>query len=99
MTEQAVQKDILSYLKIRGIVAWKNHIDRRRYQVGMVGAPDIVGYLPGGRFLAIEVKRPKGGSVSAAQDEWIERAMIAGCCAFVARSVDEVREIVEMEIA
>lgn len=99
MTEQDIQRDILDYLKIRGVEAWKNHIDRRRYTVGRVGAPDIIGYLPGGRFLAIEVKRPRGGVVSQAQDEWIERAMTAGCCAFVARSLDEVVEIMEMELA
>jgi len=97
MTEQDIQRDILDYLKARGVVAWKNHIDRRRYSVGKNGAPDIVGYLPGGRFLGIEVKKP-GGNVRPAQDEFIERAVVSGACAFIAYSLDDAREIVEQEM-
>jgi tRNA(His) 5'-end guanylyltransferase len=36
--EQDIQRQILDYLEARGIEAWKNHIDRRRYLAIMEAA-------------------------------------------------------------
>jgi len=62
----------------------------RFIRFGKKGSSDIIGVLPGGRALFIEVKRPSGGSLSAAQKEFLGRARMAGALAFEARSVEEV---------
>jgi hypothetical protein len=54
------------------------------------GIADYIGMLKNGRFFAIEVKREKGGLLSADQAEWLEHVMAAGGIATVARSSDEV---------
>jgi len=62
--ESALQKQILEYLKIKKVFAWKNHSTgiydpaRRifRTNTSVKGVSDILGILPNGRFLAIEVK-------------------------------------------
>lgn len=64
--EREIQKACLQYLKARGIFCWRQNNAPvpapgggfRRF-VGMPGLSDILGILPGGKFLAVEVKRPK----------------------------------------
>lgn len=58
-----------------------------------VGCPDLLGQLPDGRLLAIEVKRPSG-RVTEAQAAFLEKAEHYGALAFVARSVDDVLEAI-----
>ncbi|MGX7091211.1 VRR-NUC domain-containing protein [Hutsoniella sourekii] len=55
------------------------------------GTPDIIACV-NGRFVAIEVKRPEGGTVSELQKHKIKMVNNAGGVAFVATSVEEVRE-------
>ena len=50
------------------------------------GWPDSVGYLPDGRFLAIEFKAP-GGKISKKQQERIDDAISCNCVVIVADSV------------
>lgn len=57
------------------------------------GTPDIVGYLPGGRFVALEVKRPKEKE-RPAQLEFLTRAQQLGCLVGVVRSVEEALKLV-----
>lgn len=57
----------------------------------MSGISDVIGVLPGGRFLAIEVKRP-GGKTTPQQEEFLERVNAAGGLAFVATSSRDVEE-------
>ena len=54
------------------------------------GCPDILGVLPGGRALAIEVKR-KGGKPTCQQEDWLKRALEQGAIAFVATSIEDVK--------
>lgn len=65
--EREILKSCLAVLAARGVVAWRNNTGafaaahngvRRFVRFGMVGASDIIGVLPDGRFLAVEVKRP-----------------------------------------
>ena len=56
------------------------------------GVSDILGVLPGCRFLAVEVKVPKG-KVSPHQQEFIDSVNQAGGLAFVARSLEDVEHI------
>lgn len=72
-SEANVVHGCLAYLKLRGIYAWRQNTGAaktksgRFVKFGMPGTPDIVGMLPGGRFLGIECKRPNGGRQSPAQ--------------------------------
>lgn len=67
---------------------------RRGYMhLAPAGTPDIVGYLPGGRFIGIEVKRPKGKE-RPEQLAFLTRAQQLGCCVGVVRSVEEALKLV-----
>lgn len=70
----------LALLRVFGIFAWRSNTGRanlpgrggkmRSVQFGEPGAPDIMGILPGGRFLGVECKRPlgpKGGTGGSEQ--------------------------------
>lgn len=58
---------------------------------GLPGSSDIIGCLPGGRFLAIEVKALKG-KVSPLQQQFIDNINQAGGLAFVARTIEAVQK-------
>lgn len=93
-SETAVQKQILAYLEVRRILVWRNNtrwvrIGGRLVQFGMTGASDIIGCLPDGRFLAIEVKR-KGEKPTPEQLAFLSRVAQAGGVALVAYSLDDV---------
>lgn len=97
-TEQSIQRAILDYLRYRGIFCWKNntagiYVKARNTYIPShaPGVSDILGILPGGRFLAIEVKAPKG-RVSPAQEQFLQTINERGGLAFVARSIDDVEE-------
>jgi hypothetical protein len=81
----------LRLLALRGVFAWRNNSGafvigkgraRRFVRAGAVGAPDIIGVLPGGRFLAVECKRP-GRRPTPAQDAFLDRLRQAGALALV----------------
>ncbi len=72
--ERDILSSILAYLEYRRIFAWRNntgavHRGGRWIQFGHLGSSDILGMLPDGRFLAIEVKR-KGAKPTPAQEEF-----------------------------
>jgi hypothetical protein len=98
MLEQAIQRQILDYLRYRGIFCWKATTGgiydqkRRIFRTNQApGVRDILGILKGGRFLAIEVKSPTG-RVSAHQQQFIDEIAARGGVAFVARSIEAVEE-------
>jgi hypothetical protein len=92
-TETEITSSIRGALKMLNVFCWK------QWQGPMSqpkGVSDIIGILPkgiagsdGGRFLAIEVKRP-GGKVSPHQEQFIERVNRIGGLGFVAYSVEDV---------
>lgn len=94
--EKDIQESILEYLHTKKIYCWKEHsggmmIDggQRYMPIGLKGKSDILGILPSGRFLAIEVKRPSG-QCSMSQVEFIQKINNNAGLAFVARSIDDV---------
>jgi hypothetical protein len=96
--EQTIQRAILEYLNWKHIFCWKNntagiYVKARNTYIPShaPGVADILGVLPGGRFLAIEVKSPTG-RVSPHQQQFIDRINENGGVAFVARSVEEVEQ-------
>ena len=61
------------------------------------GVSDILGVLPDGRFLAIEVKTPvRRNNVSVYQTQFIESVSDANGIAFVAESVETVKYTLEL---
>lgn len=96
--EGAVLSSILEYLALRGIYAWRNNTgavqipgpNRTRFvRYGLKGSSDILGILDDGRFLAIEVKGPKG-KASQEQSQFLAEIAKRGGVAFVARSIEDV---------
>ena len=88
MKENDIVRAILKYLKtVSGCFAWKEHGG----MYGTAGIPDIIACINGG-FYAFEFKTPVG-KTTALQDATIRKIRKCGGQAFVVRSVDEVKEI------
>jgi hypothetical protein len=97
MKESDIQRQILDYLKIKKIFAWRNNsvgiydpikrIYRKNPQT-MQGVSDIIGIYKT-KPMFIEIKSEKG-IVSSEQEYFIERIKQEGGIAFVARSVEDV---------
>ena len=100
MKETDIQRQILDFLKFCKVFAWRNNtrtvwVAGRPIKYGIIGGGDIIGVLPGGRFLSIEVKSPKGQTAkkrAEAQEKFRDAINGAGGLAIVARSVEEVAE-------
>ena len=94
--EKHIQSHILEYLKLRRILCWKNstsgiYVRSRDTYIPShaVGVSDILGVLPGGRILCIEVKS-ESGRLSDAQKAFLENVTARGGVAFVAQSLEDV---------
>lgn len=104
--ENRIKRDICEYLKTqKDIFFWTTKtvgtydpsrgIFRKNTDPFYIrGVSDILGLFEDGRFLAIEVKT-KTGRLSDFQREFLERVKAMGGLAIVARSVDDVRAILE----
>jgi hypothetical protein len=102
--EADILKSCLAYLKVRGIFAWRANSGgtmmgegaRKRF-VRFNGAPgcsDVVGVLPGGRVLALEVKRP-GGRPTGKQQLFLDTVRRLGGLALCVHSLEELVEDLE----
>jgi hypothetical protein len=94
--ESDIQKQILDYLKLKRVVCFKHR------NVGIMkpngsyiplafgekGISDVIGCLPDGRFLAIEVKKP-GGRPKPEQKEFIASVNRNNGVGIIAYSLDE----------
>jgi hypothetical protein len=90
--ESVIQNQILDYLQYIGVFAWRNNniAVRGRAFVGLLGVGDILGIYKGVP-LSIEVKR-KSGKTTEQQNRFIKRFNQEGGCAFVARSINDVKK-------
>jgi len=100
LKEKDIESLILDYLKvIPQSRFWKNNttgiFDPATGKMRLLngrhhakGAADILGVI-NGRFVAIEVKRPKG-KVSDSQEDFLQSIVNAGGIAFIAYSLDDV---------
>lgn len=97
--ERAIENQILSYLRLKGIFAWKNtsggYFDvkkgifrRQASKYAIRGTSDILG-IHKGRFIAIEVKS-RDGRVSEDQKLFIEAIRKNGGISLVARCLEDV---------
>ena len=66
----------------------------RAVRLAAPGVSDLIGWTEGGRFVAIEVKAPRG-RLTDEQAAFIELVRRSGGLAGVARSVDDARAILE----
>lgn len=96
--EKETQKKILQWLGYKGFFAWTNKTQGtfdptrkvfRKNKNQLNGVPDILGILPDGRFLGIEVKR-KPRKPGQDQIDFINKATSKGAMCFVAYSLEDV---------
>ena len=93
LSEKDITMQIRNVLKMYGIFHWKVF-----QTLGATpGISDILGVLPGGRMLAIEVKTERG-KLSPHQERFLKNIADAGGLAFVARSFDDVVKTLQMEV-
>ncbi len=104
LREGTIQAAILRYLRLDRRVAWVERFNagahlseetrpngktrRRMIRFAFPGCSDLLGQLRDGRFLAVEVKTPRG-RISPAQRAFLERVNANGGVGLVARSLDE----------
>ncbi len=93
LSESEIKREIRQYLRMRGIFAW----NQWQGQMSVPGVQDLIGILPGGRILGIEIKvpswkEPKPGKSQRwdRQKAFIQRINEAGGLALVATSVEDV---------
>ena len=98
LLEKEIQRAILDYLRIKKVVCFKfsnqNFTRNKKKEVipypgGYAGVSDIIGCLPDGRFLAVEVKR-KGNMPTEAQAEFLKSVIKQGGVAIIARSINDI---------
>jgi len=88
--EGRIKAGCLRYLERRGFFVWNNPTGAVRIapdrwvHFGRKGSPDIIGVLPDGRFLAVEVKSPHG-RLSPEQSAFLEKVRRLGGMALVVR--------------
>lgn len=93
--ESIVLAGCLRYLQLRGIYHWRNSVGAVRMgpgrfmHFGLKGSSDILGILPGGRFLAVEVKAP-GGRLSPEQRQFLDDVKTLGGLCLVVRDWKEI---------
>jgi hypothetical protein len=97
--ERDILRAILRYLKVMQIPAWRQStgattISGRFLRFGKTGMSDIIGILPGGKFLAIEVKNGKN-SLTEKQRQFLQLICSFGGVGIVARSVEDVVKTIE----
>lgn len=98
--EKTIENQILHYLFKQGIFAWKNQsvgifdpikkiYRKSNNPFHIKGVSDILGIMPTGRLLAIEVKA-KYGKPSPEQVLFIDKINKSGGLAFIAKSLEDV---------
>ena len=96
MTEADIQRSIMLALSQAGCLIWRNNSGILKnpagipikFGIGNPGGSDLIGIAPGGRFIAIEVKTPKGRATPE-QIRFIEAVKKHGGIAGIARSVED----------
>ena len=97
--ENDIQYSIVEFLRSKKIFCWRNNTTgvydpvsknfRRPGKHTLSGIGDILGVLPNGKFLTIEVKT-KTGTVSENQKTFMANVKNSNGIAFVARSIEDV---------
>ena len=103
MNESVITKKIMIALSEAGCLIYRNNTGMLKDQRGTpvrfglcVGSSDLIGIAPDGRFLAVEVKAPKG-RVTDKQQSFINNVIQQGGLAGVARSVNDALAIIGVD--
>jgi VRR-NUC domain len=94
--EKDIQRHCLEWLAYEGIFCWRqNNLATPRgdgvYSFhGKRGVSDILGIMPDGRFLAIEVKQP-GKKLRPEQEEFLQEITERGGVGMCVHSLDELQ--------
>ena len=83
--ERTITDGIMRWLRANGYVAWKIH--GAAYQV--TGVPDIILIARNGRFVGLEVKRPRIGRLTELQKKTLYGINRAGGYGAVVTSLNE----------
>jgi hypothetical protein len=92
------QEDVCRWLKAKGILYFAVPNGGKRGKTAQAqakregiqsGVPDLVILVPFGRAIFVEMKRRKGGTVTAAQKYWVKRLRVLGFDAEVCRGSDD----------
>ncbi len=103
VSETALIKGCLEYLRLKCIVAWRSNSGRipvrsqtKTYMLDLApkGTSDIIGILPGGRFLAVECKVGKN-KLTPAQAEFLRWVNNAGGRGIVVWSLEDLEEVID----
>lgn len=105
MTEKQIETMILDFLSYQRGYYWKNNsvgiydpvkklYRKAKSKYAINGTSDILGVLPDGKLVAIEVKALKG-RLSASQSEFLNNIKINGGVAFVAKCLRDVQDNLE----
>lgn len=101
--ETALKRAILDALAALGVEAWNSPAGLVKVRRGWVhmapeGTPDVIGYMPDGRLLGLEIKVEARAKAHPdrleKQAAWRERARRAGCVVAQVMSVAEAIEAV-----
>lgn len=108
IAERDVLRACLDVLKARGIFCWRQNsgamkIDGRNGRTRFVrwatsGVSDIVGVLPGGKILCVEVKNSTGGRLSDEQASFLDAIRRRGGVAVVINDAEDLAEILDREM-
>jgi hypothetical protein len=106
--ERDVMKACLDLLKARNVFCWRQNsgavkVDGRNGRQRFVrwatsGVSDIVGVLPGGKILCVEVKRSTGGRLTDEQSSFLDAVRRRGGVAVVITDVADLAEIIDREL-
>jgi hypothetical protein len=100
--ESDVLRQVLTLLRLRGVFSWRCNTtgvwdaSRRVFRAhpGRRGVADVLGILPGGRFLAVECKGPRG-RLTPEQSAFLDNVTKAGGVALVVRDVRELEQALD----
>jgi penicillin-binding protein-related factor A (putative recombinase) len=99
-SEANIQKSIITFLERIGAVVLRTNSGHvvtesgAHIQMGAAGTSDLTACYQG-RFVAIEVKKP-GNKPTVKQQAYLDRVTAAGGLAFVATSIDDVQEALDL---
>ena len=89
--------EVLQALRTHNTVAWVRRqntgaakVGGRFIKLGWAGCTDLLGMMKDGRLIAVECKRPKGGTLSIELAYFISMVNQFGGCAFIANSAIDV---------
>ena len=98
MAERDTLRACMMYLAGTGVLCWRSnntgiYSEKRGCHIfhGTKGVPDLIGVLPGGKFLGVECKSDKGRQ-SDSQKEMQQRIEAAGGLYILARTIDDLQK-------